>query len=68
MQVSCLPLPVLKGEAAERNFRGELNLAKRVAQNQALGRRGKLLQADGQQREDRNHLQTKVKEFDLLVW
>lgn len=38
MQVSCLPLPVLKGEAAERNFRGELNLAKRVAQNQALGR------------------------------
>lgn len=31
---------MFKGEAAERNFSGELNLAKKVAGNQALGRRG----------------------------
>lgn len=36
----CCPCFMFKGEAAERNFSGELNLAKKVAWNQALGRRG----------------------------
>lgn len=31
---------MFKGETAERNFSGELNLAKKVAGNQVLGRRG----------------------------
>lgn len=36
----CCPCFMFKGEAAERNFGGELNLAKRAAGNGALGRRG----------------------------
>lgn len=68
----CCPCFMFKGEAAERNFGGELNLAKRAAGNRALGRRGENWAAgrwatEGQQRGGRKYLQTKVMKFASFI-